>query len=269
LYTPEFFEALTDDSVRSASVVVPLAMDLLKPASVVDVGCGTGIWLAAFRAAGVQRVLGIDGDYVDRRALRIPEGSFISTDLASGHGFGIAETFDLALSLEVAEHLPSSAAEKFIGGLVRLAPMILFSAAVPGQTGIGHVNEQWPDYWAAHFSRHRYLQLDSFRTRLWRDTRVAWWYRQNLFLYVDETRVPAGRRETLAQGHLGDSDLFLVHRSIMERLEVTIARQRDRLDRLATGRGALRTLVQSAGRLARRSLGLPGGRADDTQRGSE
>lgn len=268
LYTRQFFDAIAEDSLRSAAVIVPLAINLLNPASVIDVGCGTGVWLAAFHAAGVRRILGIDGDYVERRALRIPEGSFVSMDLASDQGFGIDETFDLALSLEVAEHLPPSAAGRFVGELVRLSPVILFSAAAPGQTGIGHLNEQWPDYWATLFSRHRYIQLDTIRTRLWRDTRVAWWYRQNLFLYVDETRVPAPLRELVQHAPFGESDLLLVHRSIMDRLEVTVSRQRNRIAVLATGRGAFRTLLQSLGRLFRRSLGLPGGRASDTERTS-
>ena len=264
LYTPEFFAGQSDDSLRSASVVVPLAMELLNPASVVDVGCGTGSWLAAFRAAGVGRILGINGDYVDRGAPRMPEACFASADLASGRSFGAGETFDLAVSLEVAEHLPPSAAREFVGGLARLAPVVLFSAAIPGQTGIGHINERWPSYWAALFSQHGYVQLDPFRMRLWNDTRVAWWYRQNLFLYVDETRGPARLRERVEHGRPGGTDLLLVHPDIIEGLHATISRQRDRIDRLSTGRGALTILAQSIGRLARRSLRLRTGQSADT-----
>jgi SAM-dependent methyltransferase len=256
LYTPEFFDALTDDAVRSAAVVVPLAMDLVKPTSVVDVGCGTGAWLEAFRGAGVQRILGIDGDYVDRRALRIPQDSFLSADLANGSALHLSATFDLSVSLEVAEHLPASAAPQFVQLLVRLAPVVLFSAAIPGQTGTGHINEQWPSYWAALFAQHGYIQRDPFRTRLWHDTRVAWWYRQNLFLYVHETRAQPALCEHLRSPAGPGSDLVLVHPDIIQRLDATITAQRDQINELSTGRGALRSLSKSLTRLSRRWLRL-------------
>jgi SAM-dependent methyltransferase len=260
LYTRAFFDALADDSAKSAEVVVPLAVDLVKPASVVDVGCGTGAWLAAFHSAGVQRVLGIDGDYIAREALHIPNESFISMDLAQPRDFSISETFDLAVSLEVAEHLPPSAAPQFVRSLTRLAPVVLFSAAVPGQTGTGHINERWPTYWAALFFQHGYAQLDPFRTRLWRDTRVAWWYRQNLFLYVHGTRAPVELRTRLAQEEAGDPDLLLVHRTVIESLEAAISRQQVRIATLSTGRGALKNFLECVWRWTRRRFGLRGQR---------
>jgi hypothetical protein len=62
-------------------------------------------------------------------------------------------TFDLAICLEVAEHLPPEAAEGFIDSLTRLAPVVLFSAAITFQVGNQHLNGQWPDYWATLFRR--------------------------------------------------------------------------------------------------------------------
>src|SRR5439155_12477145 len=128
------------------------------------------------------KILGVDGEYVDRDSLVIPSDSFISADLRGGLDLG--GTFDLCMSLEVAEHLPAAAASRFVESLTRLSPVVLFSAAVPGQTGVGHINERWPDYWMSLFAGHGYVQLDPFRHQLWHDSRVEWWYRQNLFLYV-------------------------------------------------------------------------------------
>src|SRR5216683_5640462 len=112
LYSPEFFHAVTEQAVRSAAVVVPLVMDLVRPKSVVDVGCGTGAWLAAFHAAGVQEILGIDGDYLDQASLRIPPEAFTKADLEAAVALG--RSFDLCVSLEVAEHLPASAGPTFV-----------------------------------------------------------------------------------------------------------------------------------------------------------
>jgi SAM-dependent methyltransferase len=253
-YSEEFFRDISEGSAASAAAVVPLVMTLVRPKSVVDVGCGTGAWLSAFRAEGVERVLGVDGDYVNRESLLIPSEFFVPADLAQG--VVLHQTFDLCLSLEVAEHLPAAAAPRFVGSLASLAPVVLFSAAVPGQTGTGHLNERWPDYWMALFAEHGYLQLDPFRHQLWQDSRVAWWYRQNLFLYVDSrlSREAGAFGEDLVARSAAGRDLLLLHCDILRRLETRVSDQEGTLSYLGTGRGALRTLRLAATRMIRRWL---------------
>lgn len=178
------FYALQDDwSAQSARVVVPLVMDLVRPASVLDVGCGTGTWLAAFAAAGVADYLGMDGEYVARDRLKIPADRFRPADLATTPAPG--RRFDLASCLEVAEHLPAATAPALVGMLTAAAPAVLFSAALPGQGGIGHVNEQWPWYWQELFAARGYVRLDPLRKAVWQHPEVAPYYQQNLFLYLD------------------------------------------------------------------------------------
>jgi hypothetical protein len=84
----------------------------------------------------------------------------------------------------VAEHLPEAAAEQFVRTLTDLAPVVLFSAAAPAQGGTGHLNEQWPSYWAAHFAARGYAAIDCLRPRIWQNDEIAWYYRQNLLLYA-------------------------------------------------------------------------------------
>lgn len=67
--------------------------------------------------------------------------------------------------------------------LTRAAKVVLFSAAPPGQGGVGHVNEQWPEYWRDLFQAHGFRMLDLIRSRIRDDQRVVWWYRQNLLLF--------------------------------------------------------------------------------------
>jgi SAM-dependent methyltransferase len=162
-------------------------MQDLQPAAVVDVGCGTGIWLAAFRDAGVAHIRGVDGDWVDRSALEVAQDAFTSADLSAP--FDLGERFDLAVSLEVAEHLPPTSADGFIASLTALAPVVLFSAAIPWQGGTDHLNEQWPSYWADKFAAHGYVPVDSLRARIWNTWEIAWWYRQNAGYWVDQARL--------------------------------------------------------------------------------
>lgn len=182
-YTDAYYESLRAGARRSAQVVVPLVLRLVRPWHVVDVGCGQGTWLAVFREHGIEDVWGIDGAYVDRGHLEIPRERFLPWDLT--HPLRLDRSFDLAVSLEVAEHLPASSARVFVESLAALAPVVLFSAAAPYQGGQSHVNEQWPAYWAELFAARDYVPVDCLRRRLWDDDRVEWWYAQNLLLFAD------------------------------------------------------------------------------------
>ncbi|HLX33018.1 MAG TPA: class I SAM-dependent methyltransferase [Gaiellaceae bacterium] len=156
--------------------------------SALDAGCGAGGWLATLQQLGVDDFVGIDGAYLDRATLEIPPEHFLALDLVEP--FDLGRGFDLVLSLEVAEHLPAAAADGFVASLVRHAPVVLFSAAVPHQPGIGHVNAQWPDYWAAKFAVHEYVPVDNVRPSVWADPSVEPWYAQNTLLFAHEKQVP-------------------------------------------------------------------------------
>jgi SAM-dependent methyltransferase len=181
LYDREFYAGQSGRSLASARHVVPLVNALLAPRAVLDVGCGLGTWLAAFSEAGVAEVLGIDGEYVDRSALRIARDRFVAADLRRPPP--LERGFDLAISLEVAEHLPPEHASAFVRYLGAAAPAILFSAAIPGQGGRDHVNEQWQDYWRAEFAEIGYAAVDAIRPHIWGCQEVAVWYQQNTILY--------------------------------------------------------------------------------------
>lgn len=181
-YTPAFFDELADGTSESAQAVVSVVNELLRPESVLDVGCGRGTWLAAWDRAGVPDLLGIDGDYVDRTALQIPLDRFTPADLQQS--FSLGRKFDLVQSLEVAEHLDEAYADTFVESLARHGEMILFSAAIPGQGGTHHVNEQWPSYWAEKFARAGYTACDVIRPRIWADPRIRVWYRQNILIFT-------------------------------------------------------------------------------------
>lgn len=181
-YTSGFYEKHLAESQSSAQEIVPLVLELLQPHSVIDLGCGVGTWLAAFRQHGVEDLHGIDGPWVDRALLKIPPERFTALDLEKP--IRLDRTFDLAVSVEVAEHLPPRCAEGFIHSLASLAPAVLFSAAIPFQGGANHVNEQWPDYWVSHFAAEGYTAIDCLRRKIWCNDRVEWWYAQNLLLFA-------------------------------------------------------------------------------------
>jgi SAM-dependent methyltransferase len=181
-YSPQYYDRLSNGSSRSAAAVVPFVMEYIAPKSVVDLGCGTGVWLAEFKRQGVHDILGVDGSHITASQLAIHTDSFLAADL--GQPLRLPRQFDLAMSLEVAEHLERATAEQLIDNLARLASVVLFSAAIPDQGGEHHVNEQWPTYWAERFHARDYAALDPFRRFLWERPDVEWWYAQNMMLLI-------------------------------------------------------------------------------------
>lgn len=182
LYDTRYFDVSLAGSAASAAACVPLILEVTRPRSVVDVGCGRGAWLAEFIRHGVDDALGMDGSYVRREELLIPPACFRPADLSVE--VPIPRRFDLAVCLEVAEHLPPGCAGGLVDALTRLAPVVVFSAAVPGQGGDGHINERWPAFWAGLFEQRGYGWADPFRPQWWDHPRVDWWYAQNTLLFV-------------------------------------------------------------------------------------
>jgi SAM-dependent methyltransferase len=181
-YTEEFYEFVRKGAKESAKEIIPIVFEFIQPKSVIDVGCGLGTWLSVFQAHGVEDVWGIDCDYVDQNLLEIPKERFLTFDLKSP--FRLNREFDLVVSLEVGEHLPNECAETFVDSLTKLAPVILFSAAIPFQGGTKHINEQWQDYWVKHFQNKGYVAIDCIRNRVWENERVEFWYAQNMLVFA-------------------------------------------------------------------------------------
>ncbi|HEX5472957.1 MAG TPA: class I SAM-dependent methyltransferase [Lacipirellulaceae bacterium] len=186
-YAPQYYDRLKDGARHSAEAVVPVVIELIRPKSVIDLGCGIGAWLAEFKRRGVPDTLGVDGPHISTAQLEIDPRDFLVADLAQP--LRLHSYFDLAVSLEVAEHLDPVQADQFVETLTRLAPVVLFSAAIPYQGGEHHINEQWPAYWAKRFEAQNFAALDPFRRLLWERPDVDWWYAQNLVLFVRRDRV--------------------------------------------------------------------------------
>jgi SAM-dependent methyltransferase len=180
-YGDDFYAFLSSFAVRSARKIVPVVFAATGARSVADFGCGQGAWLSVWKEAGLD-VRGVDGPYVNRKRLLIGEEAFTPADLASPIDLG--RRFDLVQSLETAEHLPAERAPGFVANLVAHADKVLFSAAVPGQGGEHHVNEQTLEYWRKLFRAHDFVPVDLVRPAVRDDTDVQRWYRCNSILYV-------------------------------------------------------------------------------------
>lgn len=169
---------------KAANKIVPKILELIEVKSVLDVGCGLATWLKVFEDNKVKDILGVDGNFVDTKLLKISNDNFMEHDLELP--LILNRKFDITLSLEVAEHLSFDSADIFIKSLISTSDVIVFSAAIKNQGGQNHINEQWPDYWIEKFKNRGYECLDILRPMFWDDKEIECWYKQNILLFTNK-----------------------------------------------------------------------------------
>lgn len=200
LYDQSFYDEQILGSLGSARVVLGHLSSLWRPNSVLDIGCGRGAWLAAWRELGVDDLLGIDGPWNRQDMLVDAQVPFRAENLEAPVDPG--RRFDLAMSIEVVEHLSPVAGAAVVRSLTAAADVVLFSAAFTGQGGVNHIHERYHSYWGGLFAALGYGVHDLLRPRFWGDARVQPWHRANIFLFVKE-----GHPLAVRLAHAGVSQL--------------------------------------------------------------
>jgi 2-polyprenyl-3-methyl-5-hydroxy-6-metoxy-1,4-benzoquinol methylase len=223
---------------KAASIILPYVLSLFTINSIADFGCGTGSWLSAAKKLGVEKVRGIDGIRVDDDMLTINENEFTLHDLKKP--LNLNEKFDLAICLEVAEHLPETAAVNIVDMLTAHSDVILFSTAIPFQTGDHHINEQWPSYWQDLLEKKGFYPYDILRAHFWNNPNVEWWYKQNIIIY-------SNKKELAKLGNPTKEVLALVHPDLLTMKEDDLIRKEKQIQQLSSPnfKSSLKLLVRS------------------------
>lgn len=182
LYTLNYYRQVGQASERCANEMLPFVVNLISPRSFLELGSGTGSWTRAAARQGIEDYIAVDGNWVQESELVIPKEHFVRHELNMPLDLG--RKFDLAISLEVAEHLKESSADQFVETLTSHSDIILFGAATPMQGGTGHINEQWPTYWIDKFERVDYHCFDIIRPKFWGNEFILPYYIQNTFIFI-------------------------------------------------------------------------------------
>jgi hypothetical protein len=156
-------------------------------------------------------------------SLQISTADFRRADLEQP--LQMEERFDLAISLEVAEHLSSARAPGFVEDLTHLSDVILFSAAIPGQGGTNHLNEQWLSYWVEQFSRFDYQKIDILRPIILKNSSIPYFYRQNSLLFANNQGLHLHPQLMSAATTSRDSILDIVHPELYEILHRKLSKR--------------------------------------------
>ncbi|HLP51908.1 MAG TPA: methyltransferase domain-containing protein [Chitinophagales bacterium] len=246
----------TMHNLEAPQQIVPIIMALAQPKSVVDMGCGVGTFLYCFKQNGVNRVLGLDGPWANKELLNkyLTPDEFKEVDLEKPLQ-NITEKFDLAVCLEVAEHLSESSADTCVKNLTNLSDVILFSAAIPQQLGQNHINEQWPAYWEAKFNAQGYEFHDVLRAPIWNNEKIWWWYRQNIFLV---TRKGYQLNTAPLASYPAAQSRSVVHPSIFKYHADVATLSVSRLSLLESGGYSIGTYFKLLVRAVLKKLGLQG-----------
>jgi hypothetical protein len=230
-YNDTFFESNRTYASASSDIITRLVMGLVPVRSVVDFGCADGTWLTSWKALGVAEIIGLDGNFTGTSKLGADE--YLRRDLSSAIDLG--RRFDLVQCLEVAEHLPAERAGTLIDNLLRHGKVVLFSAAPPGQGGIGHINEQPLEYWRALFQARGCEVYDCVRPAIAAGTGIPPWYRYNTLLFVERSAVD-GLSSSVLASHVPAGTPILDRSSPAYRLRKFIIRNLPAVIRDALGR---------------------------------
>lgn len=182
MYPSSWHQLYGDKTGHSARQILPNLLSLFAVRTTIEIGCGNGHWTQVAIDNGVIDYLVVDGPWNHRDDLLVDPAKFVEADLSKP--FKQAKRFDVAICLEVAEHVATQSSITLVETLVNLADVVLFGAAIPGQGGHGHINEQWPSWWRDRFAQFDYQAFDLVRPLHWNDQSIHYWYRQNMFVYV-------------------------------------------------------------------------------------
>ncbi len=177
---------------------------------VAQFACREGVWLAAAKALGTQRVMGVDTKDALESVTCLEPGEFQDIDLANVK-VALPRKADLLICVEYAHLLNAERAKTMIEDMCASADTILFSSGAPYQVHNQELNLRWPSYWAKLFYEHGFVPDLKLREMIWSDPGIDPLFRQNCVLYTQAAKLPRKRPDFLK--------LDVVHPGIYESMQ--------------------------------------------------
>ncbi len=190
LYKPKFYASVTLRAQTTAEIVTELISSTFTISSFIDIGCGDGLWSRKMLEKCDNK---IKGYAIDLPGVRPKELQQVASDIQfielnlNSNPYIPERQFDLAFCTEVLEHLEEHAALLLLNSIAANCDLLVFSAAVPGQGGTGHINEHPQEYWDSQLQKRGFRPFDVIRPAII-ELEVPSYYKNNLILYVQLQR---------------------------------------------------------------------------------
>jgi 2-polyprenyl-3-methyl-5-hydroxy-6-metoxy-1,4-benzoquinol methylase len=188
-YSQEFYNSVSSRAVQSARITAGAIAGAIEPVSVVDIGSGQGVWLHTISefVPTVKRAVALDiqshkSPFFDALLKSSIDFKFVEANFENSSTLP-DEQFDMAICLEVLEHLTPDTAVEVARDIGKKCSCLIFSAAILGQGGTGHINEQKFSYWMQLMRDQGFIALDIFRPALRKADDVPSYYKQNMMFF--------------------------------------------------------------------------------------
>jgi len=149
----------------------------LDPKNILDIGCGPGHFVESLRDAGLDaKGIDIDDRVKDKDYLEY-KSIFDMTD----------DNADIVMCIEVAEHIEEDKADLVVDKVCKATnKILLWTAAQPGQGGIGHINCQPKQYWLDKFLKSGMthdVETQDQLIKYMKSGRYMGWFVNNLLVF--------------------------------------------------------------------------------------
>lgn len=191
VYNPLVYRFFHEQALMNGPLLAKaLVGEFPEVRTVAEVGCGTGVLARELMKQGCD-VIGYEYSARARRYAAKQGVEVYPFELAAHLDQRLAgRPFDLASSFEVAEHVPEFLAGHLVRFLATASPLVVMSAAPPGQGGHGHINEQPKSYWIDKFERLGFPSQDEAMKSLTERCEVlgvANWLSGNLMVFRSDS----------------------------------------------------------------------------------
>lgn len=184
-YNPTYFSS--NIFKYDYTTIVESIISAYNPKRIIDFGCGTGDLAKAFASQGVV-VEAIDGysnpDFSNYNNIRFTKVDLNDIEATNAYLKQFDIKFDLAISIEVAEHLNPDISLSFINWLTTSADVIIFSAAVHSQDGDGHINCRSRSDWYNMLKHNSFIIADTLRQHFKLNHNLGLWHKLNIIDYL-------------------------------------------------------------------------------------
>lgn len=191
IYGKEFYDETARRAKNAAEICAQVLKKFVNVKSVIDVGAGTGVWtrvfLEQFPDIRLAQVVDLDKrNFLPFNNIGSDTRLILSSCNFETDAFVSEDIFDLGICTEVLEHIDMRAANFVLSQLAKSCRLLIFSAAVPGQGGTHHINEQTLAYWSNLLKSFGFSPLDVLRHELKGESNsVPDYYANNCLLWVN------------------------------------------------------------------------------------